>query len=54
MLKVAARPLVDDRVVVKFEGGAPLNALFRVQVPIQDREAGRKISGYDIARKKDP
>ena len=29
MLKVAARPLVDDRVVVKFEGGAPLNATVR-------------------------
>jgi hypothetical protein len=29
MLKVAARPLVDDRVVVKFERGAPLNATVR-------------------------
>src|SRR5688500_7330564 len=29
MLKVAARPLVDDRVVVKCEGGAPLHATVR-------------------------
>ncbi|MFN3726322.1 MAG: PilZ domain-containing protein [Allosphingosinicella sp.] len=29
MLKVAARPLVDDRVVVEFEGCAPLHATVR-------------------------
>ena len=29
MLKVTARPLVDDRVVVAFEGCAPLNATVR-------------------------